>query len=178
MQRPRYDRQGRTYDADPNRPHHDRRDDYLGFGGPEGLNERGLRDWADDDTGGSYGAGARGMRGAHTGRGPKDYRRSDERIQEEACEALRTSPHVDATGVTVEVADGEVTLAGTVDSRTMKRDAEDAVADVLGVAQVHNRLRVEPAQDAGERQRPTTATAVQTAAERAQADERAPARDR
>jgi hypothetical protein len=35
-----------------------------------------------------------------------------------------------------------VTLEGGVEDRQMKRDAEDCAESVLGVRQVHNRLRV------------------------------------
>jgi hypothetical protein len=80
--------------------------------------------------------------GPHAGRGPRDYRRSDERIRDEACDVLTRHGHVDATGVRVEVQDGEVTLEGTVGSRQQKRLAEDAVDAVQGVRDVHNRLRV------------------------------------
>jgi hypothetical protein len=83
-----------------------------------------------------------GLEGPHAGRGPRNYRRSDERIRDEACNALTRHGHVDATGIRVEVREGEILLEGTVGSRREKRLAEDAVEAVSGVRDVHNRLRV------------------------------------
>ena len=75
------------------------------------------------------------------GRGPKGYQRSDTRIHEEVCDRL-TYSDVDAENVEVTVANGEVTLAGTVRDRWDKRRAEDIVEDVAGVREVHNSIRV------------------------------------
>lgn len=77
-----------------------------------------------------------------SGLGPKGYRRSDERIMEEVCEALTDHPQVDPIEVEVTVEDGVVTLWGTVSTRQMKRMAEDAVLDCRGVIDVVNRLHV------------------------------------
>jgi hypothetical protein len=49
---------------------------------------------------------------------------------------------VDATDITVRVANGEVTLEGSVETRHMKRLAEDIAEDVPGVLDVHNNVRV------------------------------------
>lgn len=78
----------------------------------------------------------------HTGKGPRGWRRSDERLAEDVNERLTVHPDVDAGDIEVVVQDGEVTLTGTVDSRASKRLAEDIAADVSGVNDVHNRLRV------------------------------------
>lgn len=83
-------------------------------------------------------------RGRFAGRGPKGYRRSDERIREEICDLLTEDPEIDASEVTVTVENGEVTLEGCVADRQMKRDAEDCIESISGVRQVHNRLRNEP----------------------------------
>ncbi|HEX7182284.1 MAG TPA: BON domain-containing protein, partial [Thermoanaerobaculia bacterium] len=80
--------------------------------------------------------------GPHTGRGPQGYQRSNERIKEEACEILTRHGHIDASGVTVEVNNGEVTLTGTVNSRREKRLAEEVLENLSGVKDVHNQLRV------------------------------------
>jgi hypothetical protein len=80
--------------------------------------------------------------GPHRGRGPKGYQRSDERILEDASESLTRHGRVDASNIEVEVENGEVTLEGTVDNRAAKRMAEDAVEQVPGVRDVHNRLRI------------------------------------
>ena len=91
--------------------------------------------------------------GQHAGKGPKGYRRSDERIREEICDALTQHAHIDASEIEVRVKDGEVTLTGTVDRREEKRMAEDAVERVQGVREVHNQLR---AQSQGNQQTPAT----------------------
>jgi hypothetical protein len=80
--------------------------------------------------------------GPFAGRGPRGYRRSDERINEEVSQSLTDHGEIDASDVDVSVDQGEVTLEGTVSSRYEKRLAEDLAADVSGVHDVHNRLRV------------------------------------
>jgi hypothetical protein len=84
----------------------------------------------------------RAERGPHTGRGPRGYRRTDERIREEVCEFLTEDGLLDASSIEVLVEDGEVTLEGNVRSRAQKRRAEDLAEIVLGVHDVHNRLRI------------------------------------
>lgn len=78
----------------------------------------------------------------HAGRGPKGWRRSDESIREDVCEALAYEGRVDATDITVEVKNGEVTLEGEVADREQKRLAEELAARCRGVEDVHNRLRL------------------------------------
>lgn len=84
----------------------------------------------------TYGAGQ------YRGRGPKGYRRSDERVREDVCECLTEDDFIDATNIEVQVKDCEVTLTGTVNSREEKRRAEDLIDDLLGVRDVSNNLRV------------------------------------
>jgi hypothetical protein len=81
--------------------------------------------------------------GLYYGRGPKGYQRSDERIHDDACECLARDPRVDASDIEVTVHSGEITLNGTVADRRQKRCAEDAVEHVLGVKEIHNRIRVQ-----------------------------------
>lgn len=78
-----------------------------------------------------------------TGRGPRGYRRSDERIQEDVCDRLTRHGEIDASEVEVQVEQGEVILSGMVPTRRMKRLAEDEAWSLPGVEQVHNRLRVD-----------------------------------
>jgi hypothetical protein len=85
-------------------------------------------------------ASAAGM-GEHRGRGPRGYRRSDDRIREDVCDFLTDDPGVDATDIEVLVQNGEVTLSGEVSTRAEKRRAEDLVESLSGVSDVHNRLR-------------------------------------
>lgn len=81
-------------------------------------------------------------RGRFTGRGPKGYRRSDERIREDVNERLTMHPDVDASDVEVRVNEGTVTLTGVVEDRRQKRLAEDIVEDIFGVDDVRNELKV------------------------------------
>ncbi|HZS09984.1 MAG TPA: BON domain-containing protein [Blastocatellia bacterium] len=85
-----------------------------------------------------------GERGMHTGRGPKGYQRSDERIREDVNDRLSDHPYLDASEIEVAVSNGEVTLTGTVDQRWAKRTAEDIAENVSGVKDVHNNLKVTP----------------------------------
>lgn len=110
-----------------------------------GMGRSGARDAWGADLRGAVEARA----GRYAGRGPRGYRRPDERIRENVCDALLEASHVDASGFDVQVNGGEVTLDGTVPDRRMKRDAEDLVERVPGVEQVHNHLRVDTANVTG-----------------------------
>ena len=90
-------------------------------------------------------------RSGYRGRGPKDYRRADDRIRDDACERLTDDWLVDATDITVVVQDGEVTLSGFVTTREQKRRAEDCVEQIGGVRDVINQLRVSRDADRMER---------------------------
>ncbi len=81
-------------------------------------------------------------KGLFRGKGPKNWSRSDERIRDEVCERLSMSPDVDASDIEVNVKDGEVTLFGEVEDRRLRYLVEDIAGDVLGVHDVHNRLRI------------------------------------
>jgi hypothetical protein len=98
-------------------------------------------------TGGRYWEGSvREREGdlGFAGRGPKGFKRSDERVREAVSERLEEADDVDASDVAVDVSQGEVTLTGSVASRWMKRRAEDCIADLPGVKDVSNQLRVQP----------------------------------
>jgi hypothetical protein len=86
--------------------------------------------------------GHQGQQG-HAGRGPKGYKRSDDRIHEEICERLTRDPRIDATEIEIKVKNGEVTLTGTVYERRFKHMAEDAADSVSGVKDVHNQIKVD-----------------------------------
>jgi hypothetical protein len=81
--------------------------------------------------------------GRFVGRGPKGYRRSDDRIQEEVNEELTRHPEIDASEIEVQVENGEVTLTGKVEDRQQKRLAEDLAERCSGVNDVHNQLKVD-----------------------------------
>ena len=80
--------------------------------------------------------------GNHYGKGPKNYKRSEEKIKEDVNDHLSDDHFLDATDIDVEVNGTEVTLSGTVDSRHSKRRAEDLAEWVSGVTHVQNNLRV------------------------------------
>ena len=90
---------------------------------------------------------------SYRGRGPKGYRRSDERIREDVCEQLTDDWSVDAHDITIEVENGEVTLTGTVPSREQKRCATECVETITGVSNVFNQLRVARADEGREHSR-------------------------
>lgn len=76
------------------------------------------------------------------GIGPKGYKRSDSRIEEEVCEVLARDNDIDASDMIVRVQDSVVTLAGTVKDREDRFAAERLVQDVLGVEDIQNDLKV------------------------------------
>ncbi|HEY6879522.1 MAG TPA: BON domain-containing protein [Polyangiales bacterium] len=75
-------------------------------------------------------------------RGPKGYKRSDERIAEDVNDRLAQQDEFDPSEIEVLVQNGEVTLVGSVRSRHEKFRAEEIADDVIGVGDVHNQLRV------------------------------------
>jgi osmotically-inducible protein OsmY len=94
---------------------------------------------AQDYPGGQLGDA---VSGSHRGKGPKDYRPSDERLRENVCERLTDDAFIDATDIAVTAANGEVTLSGSVETRRMKHLVEDLVAEMPGVSAVHNSIQV------------------------------------
>lgn len=79
----------------------------------------------------------------HRGRGPRGYRRSDERILEDICDRLTEDPLIDATDIEVTVRNSEAVLDGTVTDKLTRRRAEDIADCVSGVVVVINNLRIE-----------------------------------
>ena len=117
-----------------------------GYGG-QGYGSETSRDWSSQDYGAEFGGSQRGyagemQRGQYFGRGPKNYRRTDERIEEDVNETLTRHGAIDASDIEVKVKDGEVTLSGHVDSRRAKRLAEEIVEELSGVREVNNQIRV------------------------------------
>lgn len=92
----------------------------------------------------SYGAYG-GTQEQYRGKGPKAYKRSDARIEEDVNDRLTDDPHIDASDIEVSVQNGDIILSGFVENRFAKRHAEDLVADASGVKNVENRLRVKDA---------------------------------
>lgn len=78
------------------------------------------------------------------GKGPKGYRRSDDSIKEDVCEALYRSTLVDASEIEVAVDEGVVRLKGFVVSREQKKLAESTIENLAGVADIYNELNIAP----------------------------------
>jgi hypothetical protein len=124
----------------------------AGYGGYAGYGSGGLSGYGPSSGFGYSGAGgyigrdygsAGTPRGTNfTGRGPRGYKRSDERIREDINEALWRHPDVDASDVEIRVENAEVVLTGVVEDRRMKRLVEDVAEDVWGVNDVRNELKV------------------------------------
>jgi hypothetical protein len=89
-----------------------------------------------------FGTSGTSMHGRFSGRGPRGYRRSDERIYEDVCELLTRHGEIDASGMEVEVHSATVILRGMADSGRTRRLAEELVEDIPGVRDVQNELRV------------------------------------
>lgn len=81
--------------------------------------------------------------GPHSGRGPRGYRRSDARIEEDVYERLTHHGMLDATDIEVRVEEGVVVLSGAVESRQAKRIAEDILESISGLTDISNQLRVQ-----------------------------------
>jgi osmotically-inducible protein OsmY len=115
-----------------------------GYGNRGGSRERGLFERATDEVSSWFGDrdAERRRQEDHRGRGPKGYKRSDSRIEEDINDRLYDDSYVDASDITVSVSAGEVTLSGWVASRDARRRAEDIAEQVSGVAYVQNNLRV------------------------------------
>lgn len=126
---------------------------------PEGWQDRGMRPgpqhgqpggWNAPNPGQGYGGDVHvpgwqereQRRESYAGRGPRGYVRSDERIADDLADRLTRDPRIDASEIELEVKNCEVTLRGTVESRSMKYLAEDLADSILGVRDVHNSLRV------------------------------------
>lgn len=152
-QRPRF-----TTDPDPRSSDYPDRVGRGGYGG----GDRNWMDKAGDEMASWFGSEEASerrdvdrRRDGHYGRGPKGYRRSDQRILEDVNDRLTDDWQVDASEIVVEVSEAEVTLSGTVSSRAEKRRAEDLADAVSGVTHVQNNLRVQrPVGESGERTTP------------------------
>jgi hypothetical protein len=125
---------------------------YGGYGYGSGMRDRDEnreswnrdrdRDWNEDTRDRGESPGIMESIGRFFGFGPKNYRRSDERVTEEINDRLYRHPEIDASDVDVTVKEGDVTLSGTVDSRRAKYLAEELCDQVMGVKDVNNQLRV------------------------------------
>lgn len=115
----------------------------------ENFGQENWRTQRGSSQGQQYGSGqyGYGQRGQFSGRGPKGYRRSDDRIKEDINERLTQDPDIDAWEIEVQVSGGEVILTGTVDDRNAKHIAEDIAESVSGVRDVQNQIKVNKSED-------------------------------
>ncbi len=115
--------------------------EYSGMQGGRSF-ERGIPSGMEEFGGRSNWGGMQSNRGRYAGIGPKNYKRSDERIEEEVSERLTTHGDMDPSNIEVKVSQGEVILTGDVEDRRMKRLAEDIAEEVSGVKNVNNQIHV------------------------------------
>jgi len=128
---------------------------YGGYGGGDrgharsgGQTRHGGGDWGNQGYGVAphllIGSGheGEGWSEERRNRGPKGWTRSDERINEDVCERLMGEAGVDPSDVSVHVAQGVVTLTGTVPNRQMKYRIEELADRCPGVKDVDNQVRV------------------------------------
>jgi hypothetical protein len=80
--------------------------------------------------------------GKYIGKGPRNYTRSSDRIQDDICRLLTDDRALDASFIDVDVIGDEVHLAGFVDSRLSRWRAEDLAAEVPGVTKIINQLKI------------------------------------
>ena len=79
---------------------------------------------------------------SYIGKGPKGYKRSDDRLREEVCETLAQHPEIDASEVEVSVEESTVLLTGSVPERRMKYLDEAAIEKVWGIEDIVNQIKV------------------------------------
>lgn len=79
----------------------------------------------------------------YTGFGPRGYKRSDARIEEELCELLARDHYIDASDIVVAVENGIVKLSGTVRQREDRVEAEMLAESIIGVEDIQNDISVQ-----------------------------------
>lgn len=83
-----------------------------------------------------------GGTGKYTGKGPLNYVRSSERIQEDICHRFTADRNLDPSFIDVNVIGDEVHLEGYVISRAARWLAEDIAHEVPGVKTIINQLKI------------------------------------
>jgi osmotically-inducible protein OsmY len=115
--------------------------------GQESFGQRQGGNFGQDPEYGRGGSGFSPMRTDRSqsfrGKGPKGYKRSDERLQEDISERLMDDDRIDASEVSVRCKDGVVTLEGSVSDRQVKHRIEDLVERCNGVKDIENRVTVQ-----------------------------------
>jgi hypothetical protein len=136
-----YDRTWGRIDEQKGDRHFSRRDDndydYSGYYG-----DANAREHLGDNRFGSGGINDNSYLKNFSGKGPRGWQRSDERIREDVCEALYESPYVDASDIEVTVKDKNVLLQGSVNDRSMKWEAEECIDHIVGIQDIQNQLQI------------------------------------
>lgn len=81
-------------------------------------------------------------RNSFTGRGPRGWKISDDKLKERVSEVLLHSHEVDPSSLEVVVEDRVVYLKGSIKSKGMRRVAEDLVGSIPGVIDVFSELKI------------------------------------
>ena len=68
----------------------------------------------------------------------------DERITEAVRLRLEHHEMIDASRVSIHVANGEVTMIGTADNRFIRHRAEELASEVEGVQKIVNKISIQP----------------------------------
>ena len=76
------------------------------------------------------------------GKGPKGYRRSPERIIDDASERLARDFELDASGITVDLEDRVLVLKGEVGTRRDKHRAEWLLEELPGIDDIKNLITI------------------------------------
>jgi osmotically-inducible protein OsmY len=76
------------------------------------------------------------------GKGPRNYKPSDERLLERVSDLYYEHPHLDASGIEISVQNGELMLTGYVADRYEKRLAEDLAEKISAITNIENRLKI------------------------------------
>lgn len=131
-----------AYGRDDYRSEEQRRREHNEYGRDEGDRQRRWEayNWEDRVRNRPEGD-TRRDEGLHRGKGPKNYKRSDERIREDVSDRLADDPYVDASDIDIKVEDGNVILKGRVDHRDARRRAVELAESVRGVTNVESHLR-------------------------------------
>ena len=82
--------------------------------------------------------------GQHKGAAPKSEKIENDPVAAAVHEALTEEPWLDATDISIAVSGGVVTLTGSVPNEDGVSRAAKTVAEVNGVTEVKNELKVNP----------------------------------
>lgn len=74
--------------------------------------------------------------------GGRNLYRSDKKIEEDALKALRDNLNADIHDVKVVVLNGVIKLSGSVNQLSDKREVENSVERIPGIADIQNELKV------------------------------------